>query len=442
MENTNLLCFCLPTCNPNDMFTHLLPSLKNIGRLKDYCSFGIIFQPPYTEEQIKEVINEFNKLNLTFNYEYKEYEFEKGKTPLNKMRQDSSLKYPNALFYGILDDDMEFQEGIDLEYLDILYLMLKYRKFSVASINPSQSSPDFTYEPFEIKIADLNKVTFYTKAGLIVRGGSYYNFEGLLPEDMINLVGGRQDISTCLYRIIKGESAIECSNGKCLHYEYRETPGYDEYDWLDYDSDEIITNTNWLEKNNYIRHLPILSSDKKLNFLDVNYQELLQKGCTSFELLPINLLTYDSYLIDNICDLINDIIEKESTDNYPLFMNNSYSINIAEENQEVQLYSVNYPLIASYSNENSNYCLINTVYKSPEQHWLAVYKLTENIPIRMADVVLLTDGSFYSSIHNSDLKNYLDNISDWEIVWNLINYGKQYLNKFIIDDLEEYEEED
>ena len=80
MKKTDLLCFVLPTCDVDSMNEHLLPSLKNLGRLKAYASFGIIFQPPYTNEDMEKVIAEFDKLGLEYRYEYKEYEYEEETT--------------------------------------------------------------------------------------------------------------------------------------------------------------------------------------------------------------------------------------------------------------------------------------------------------------------------------------------------------------------------
>jgi len=311
MEKTNLLCFCLPTCSVDDMFNYLLPSLKNIGKLKEYCSFSITFQFPYSEEEIQEVLNEFNNLNLEYKYEFKEYKFNKGETPLIQMRNDCALRYPEALFYALLDDDMEFLEGIDKQYLNLIELMLENRNLSVANLFPyDDNQPDIdsgiTYNDFE-------NAKYFTSSGIIYRGGIYYGFKGLLPEDMLGYVGGRQDVLTAIWRILQGDSSIKLDNGHCRHYENRVTPGHTEYNWLK-SNFEIPTCTSWLESQGYIAH--ILHFFKKENQFYNNFskrkcEELYEKGCNSSQTDYIERLRYNLYDLDKVIPLINSYLEKE-----------------------------------------------------------------------------------------------------------------------------------
>ena len=78
----NKITFLLPTCEPDEMFKHLLPSLEKIQLAKDYINFAICFQPPYTEEEITKVLNELNRLQFNYKYFYKDYKVVKPYTPL------------------------------------------------------------------------------------------------------------------------------------------------------------------------------------------------------------------------------------------------------------------------------------------------------------------------------------------------------------------------
>jgi len=442
MKKTDLLCFSLPTCDPDDMLMHLIPSLNNLGKLKDYCSFGIIFQPPYTEIQMNEVINVFKNQNLEFKYSYKEYEFDLGETPLNRMRQDASMMYPNSLFYGILDDDMEFLDGIDLQYLDLIYLMLKYRNLSVASLDAAFIDSDIENE-FKINLGDLNNTSLYTKSGLIVRGGIYYGFTGLLPEELVSLVGGRQDVITAVYRLIQGDSIITCDNGKCLHYEYRETPGYDEYLW--FDSTVPNTNTDWLEEHGYTRHLKL----NEKNFLDETYEELLNIGCLDFNITALKLINSDDYSIEEIDDLILNLYESNELNSNLFKIYDEYTGDIIEYNDpkilsntktkskcyaEIISDKITYSLRSQIVELNSEFKVLdkNSVFK------LEIIKVNTETNWKQTKAVLLVDYNEFEDtyncfcdINNKNLNNWLENEQEWSIVLRLINYAKQYINTLI-----------
>ena len=285
MLKSNLLCFCLPTCNKEDMFKYLLPSLKNIGELKNYCCFSITFQPPYEEEDIKKVLREFDNLNLNYKYEYQQYEFERGKTPLIQMRNDCALRYPKALFYGMLDDDMQFLDGIDRDYLNVLNYLLGNRNCSVALFLPpihnDEASRKFN---MGLEYADFENTNYFTESGLIYRGGIYYGFDGLMPQDMLQYVGGRQDTLIAIWRILKGESSILTGNARCKHYQHRQIAGHSEYDWLNNSNFSTPTCLSWLESVGYIKHIlgifGGLDSDYT-NFSEAKCKELYEKGCKS-----------------------------------------------------------------------------------------------------------------------------------------------------------------
>jgi len=313
MLKNNLLCFCLPTCDKEDMFTYLLPSLKNIGELKNYASFSITFQPPYTEEDIEIVIKEFKKLNLNYKYEFKKYEFEEGQTPLVQMRNDCALRYPKALFYALLDDDMQFLPGIDRDYLNLLNCMLGDRNLSVAiMLEPILNNPEFAKRfNMGVEYADFENSNYFTGNGIIYRGGYYYGFDGLLPEDMLKYVGGRQDILMAVWRILQGDSSIKGGNCQCLHYEHRDVTGYSKYKWLTSLNPSVPTCTSWLESVGFIA--PILSIFGRQdtfyrNFSQQKCEELYKKGCRSTQTNNGNA-KIQTYLIE-VDELLPQINEK------------------------------------------------------------------------------------------------------------------------------------
>jgi hypothetical protein len=77
--------------------------------------------------------------------------------------------------------------------------MLKDRNISVATIkSPIQVIDNMPKPKVSISYNDFENAEFFTESGIIYRGGIYYGFDGLLPEDMLQYIGGRQDILTAI----------------------------------------------------------------------------------------------------------------------------------------------------------------------------------------------------------------------------------------------------
>jgi len=281
LNNEKKLVFLLPTCEPNTIKHLLLPSLKYIKNISNTISFAICFQPPYTDEEIQEILTAFKDFDIK--YFKKEYIFEKPNTPLMKMRHDCSMLYPDAKYYALLDDDMEFEEGIDKFYLDAIHEMDKDKKLSVVTF----SKRDLFFE---------NK--FFTNAGIIYRGGKYYGFEGFVPhllpkecntlvpyegEDLIELVGGHQDELCAMIRLARGEKSKSYINVPTRHRENRKQPGYLEHGWLKAEDSENSVNAfikKYFNPNYSIKSRNILFCEelkRKVNTAIEYGYELLQK---------------------------------------------------------------------------------------------------------------------------------------------------------------------
>jgi len=204
----NKITFLLPTCEPDEMFKWLLPSLKNIQIARDYINFAICFQPPYTEIEINKVLTELDNLHFEYKYFYKDYKIIKPYTPLIRMRNECAMLYPNSLIYGLLDDDMSFDSELcGGDILEVLYQFNKDSEVVVACCKPVLRGP---FQPN----------CFATDSGIFYRGGIYYGFEGLMPENLyqfkniknfipnynneniLELFGGYQDKFCAMVRIL------------------------------------------------------------------------------------------------------------------------------------------------------------------------------------------------------------------------------------------------
>ncbi len=243
--NNHSLVFLLPTCEPLTIKKFLLPSLQYIRPIADKISFAICFQPPYTENQKIEVLHAFEGFDIK--YIEKQYDFKRPNTPLMKMRQDCSLLYPQADYYALLDDDMQFEKGIDEYYSNIIKSMNSDRQLSVITL----SKRDLFFE---------NK--FFTNAGIVYRGGKYYGFEGFVPhslpkncitlipyegEDLVELVGGHQDELCAMIRLACGERSKNYINVPTRHRENRDSPGYIQHGWVNAEKQENSVN-NFIKK--------------------------------------------------------------------------------------------------------------------------------------------------------------------------------------------------
>jgi len=234
----NKITFLLPTCEPDEMFKHLLPSLEKIQLAKDYINFAICFQPPYTEEEINKVINELNRLQFNYKYFYKDYKVVKPYTPLIRMRTDCSLLYPDSLVYGLLDDDMSFESDICAgDLITILNQFVVRDNLGVIAVK----SIDKCYFMYNC---------FATDCGIFYRGGISYGFKGLMPENLyqfkgietlipdykgenlLNLFGGYQDKFCANVRILRGDQVLILNNCFVYHVQNRKERGAIGHGWL------------------------------------------------------------------------------------------------------------------------------------------------------------------------------------------------------------------
>ena len=293
MNSDYKVTFLLPTCEPDEMFRLLLPSLKYLQPAKEYINFAIIFQPPYSEESIQKVLSVFNELSLEYKWIFKKYEFKKGEVPLNKIRQDCSMLYPNSLVYGLLDDDMQFESEICAgDLLKILSLFIEKVDLGIVSCR---------WHKWE----SYNFICFGTDNGLFLRGGCCYGFEGLLPENLyqftnikdlninynnenlLSLFGGYQDKLCGIARVLNKNKVIIIENFFSQHWNVRKEKGKYMHGWAEVDGLEG-SNAGFISK--YLGS-EFLESAPKIVKVDSFYCKLINLRDYKF--------VFDSYPIYN-----------------------------------------------------------------------------------------------------------------------------------------------
>ena len=226
----------IPTCEPDSMFEFLLPTAIRLKSLVNLLEFNLVFQPPYTTTQIDKVVSELQNIGFKVNYYYKDYKVVKPYTPLLKMRNDCSLLSPKSDYYLIWDDDISIEDESACNYiLDAISKMDENSNLAAISLYN---------QPIE-----NHRENFYsTNAGLIVRGGKYYGFDGYMPENLkqfgnvktlyeyqnenlINLFGGFQDKFGVMCRLCSGQSGEAIINVPINHVENRKQKGSIAHGW-------------------------------------------------------------------------------------------------------------------------------------------------------------------------------------------------------------------
>ena len=314
----NKITFLLPTCEPDEMFNLLLPSLKYLKKAKDFINFAIIFQPPYTKAEINKVLEIFNNLNLEYKWLFKKYEFNNHEVPLNRMRQDCSLLYPDSLVYGLLDDDMMFESELCAgDLLKILNLFIERLDLGVVSCRWH-------------KWTSYNFMCFGTDNGLFFRGGTCYGFKGLLPENLydfkyisllnldyrnenlLNLFGGYQDKLCGITRVLNKDKVIIFENFFSQHWNVRKEKGKYAHGWNVVDGLEG-SNAHFISK--YLGEEFLLSSPTTTNTNSFYYKLLNMRDYKFiFDCYPI----YDRFIE---YDYLNKY--KLTTEEYKKYKNKS-----------------------------------------------------------------------------------------------------------------------
>jgi len=233
----NILGFAIPTCEPDTMENILLPSLVNILPLKDICTINLNFQKPYKKEQIDSIVSRIRRMGFTVIHTFNEYpDWKENKLSVAKLREDAA-RLSNSLVYSLLDDDMQFVGGynkylmdINTQYLNIIKKILSDRRVSVGQLtdpNPKE------YLNGSMLYRNIRFDRLFTGRGMLVRGGCYYGFNGVLPDEITKLSGGDSDITSASYRIQFGENVVEIPFGMCNHIQNspRGAEGAWQYGW-------------------------------------------------------------------------------------------------------------------------------------------------------------------------------------------------------------------
>lgn len=233
LKGNHKLCLLMPTNTPEVYNSIVRSSWINLIPISPYIKISINFQPPWTEDAIKDVVEELESLGFNVVYSYNSYEIKKrGEVPFNRIRNDTYLNSPDSEYYMITDDDFWFypqsayQLLDDIEYLDshpechIIYHVGNKRRFS--QLNDSIIEDDFT------------QYCLCNEKGIVFRNEQDSQGNYLFPRGSEDLVGSDEEKVLIACRLALGSTFAVHPKFKIRHWEShksQKTSGALKYNW-------------------------------------------------------------------------------------------------------------------------------------------------------------------------------------------------------------------
>ena len=86
MNPNKLLTFVMPTNEPDVFEKFFMNGLDNFLEMRDYCTFAINFQKPWTDDHIDDVVSRIEEKGFNVVHSFNSYEFTPPYVPINKIR--------------------------------------------------------------------------------------------------------------------------------------------------------------------------------------------------------------------------------------------------------------------------------------------------------------------------------------------------------------------
>lgn len=303
----NILGFALPTNNPEIIKKILLPSLANSSELREICTWGLLFNPPYTLGEINDVVNQFRSFGFKVEYDYKELnrtDFSKGLVPISYLRNEAARLIPNCKIYSLIDDDMSFEEANESvfksggeQYIDAVRYMLEfYDKCGLILFrNRRKVIPAHTVRPVDIT------EPYYTGRGMFLRRVPNCL---ITPTDSEWVLGGDEENIAAGARLIKGLYPAEVHSTRVNHHEHRRSikpAGQDIYGW--YKWDVIKNNATKYIKENYNYEFKGSQAIRGSGYRDdpniVRYEDYIKSGGLSKDKYNEYTRSYSDISVDD-----------------------------------------------------------------------------------------------------------------------------------------------
>jgi hypothetical protein len=243
--NYNILSFLIPTNKPEELKTKFYTTLKVFDAFKEYITFCFNFQPPYTQEEINDIVQDLTNKGFKVAYTQNEYNWTPATFSFITMRNDAAKVAPkDTLYFVDFDDDIvyykEHIEEAQKLWLNGILFLLQNPQCGVLRI-------DSKFDSFPL----LQKNTIYyilseygrTGLGLIYK--NVYN-NSILPKKYLKLTGYCEDQLEMLQRAKDGYKIAALINKNIgYHTEFKsfEEHSRNKYHLVDYEDDlnSIVT---------------------------------------------------------------------------------------------------------------------------------------------------------------------------------------------------------
>ena len=228
----------IPTLTFDVFYNKFFNGIKAFEPLKEYLSFGIVFQK-YTKEQIRIILDEFNKYNLDVRYIHKEYNFEYGKTEMHVIRNDACQLNNQCLYYWVCDDDQWYDAGnlFTKEAFSAMNYLLENDKCGILTLVHDLDKNKKIDEKICIQFA--SKLCAETYLGTFVKNT---NENGLfVPEEYLHLFSGFNDLFFTYIKCRDLEyyrAQMKCSSGHHVEAKPRSEVSFETHGWKETAWDE------------------------------------------------------------------------------------------------------------------------------------------------------------------------------------------------------------
>lgn len=214
----------LPTCNYEIMKNKFFNSIKYFRKLKDIVSFGICFQN-YSQEQIKEIIDEFNKYNLDVQWAKRKYA-DPAYVPMHRIRNICCQLNNQCDYYFVIDDDLWYED--EEEFINQFLVAIDYLN------NHLDCGVLFFKRTYSTRFPKKLNVLHEIRVNLGCFIKNIYPNGNIVPEEYLDLVGGYQDVFFTYIRLMTEEYyPAFCDMKKAYHVDSKpnEEVSFNKYNW-------------------------------------------------------------------------------------------------------------------------------------------------------------------------------------------------------------------
>lgn len=221
MNTHTILGMALPTNEPDTAFEYILKSLDHFKEVAPITTFLMNFQKPWSDGEIIKATEIIKSYGFEVRWSFNSYEVKgEGLVPFNKIRTDACKLMPEAKFYALTDDDMQFCgpspnifKSAGQQYLEAIHYLTMHDNCGLVLIGGTMFRKISKYSIGPVPLVS----EYLTNRGFIAR--NIYPEGYSLPNDAYELVGSDEEKVTAADRLFRGWYPAKFGCGRIRHYE-------------------------------------------------------------------------------------------------------------------------------------------------------------------------------------------------------------------------------